>query len=187
MGRLSRQTIFLLLLLLLAFLSWWVLTITDPNARRRITISQEGPDHFMENFVITTLSKAGTPTRKLQAQRLTHYPNQEHADVVEPQLTFYKNDNSTWVASARTGVVKDNNQEIILTDDVHIRRPGDVANEININTQDLRIFPDDDYAQTAGSVVIQQNENTVTAMGMEAHFGLGEIELLSDVRGWYVR
>ncbi|MGD8883997.1 MAG: LPS export ABC transporter periplasmic protein LptC [Gammaproteobacteria bacterium] len=182
----SRHSIFLLVLLVLAFLSWWILTIIDPDSRRQITISQEGPDHFMENFIVTSLDESGTPSHRLKAERLTHYPNEAHSDIIKPVMTFYKKDNTSWVASARTGIVKQDGKEVILYDDVHITRPGDVTTEININTRDLRIVPDQDYAETANSVVIQQNQNTVTATGMEARFARGEIELLSEVRGWYV-
>lgn len=186
MLRLSRQTIALLTLLILASLSWWILSIIDPDARQQITISKEGPDHFMENFVATSLGKAGTPVHRLKAIRLTHYPNEEHSDLVQPELTFFKKDDNIWVASAMSGAIMEDGKEVILTDNVHIQRPGDVLSEINIKTRNLRVVPDADYAETASSVVIQQNENTVTATGMQAYFAKGEIELLSDVRGWYV-
>lgn len=140
----------------------------------------------MENFTATSLGKAGTPVHRLKAQRLTHYPNEEHSDLVLPELTFFKKDGQTWAASALKGVIMADGKEVILSDDVHIQRPGDILSEINIKTRRLRVVPDDDYAETAKPVVIQQNQNTVTATGMRAFFAKGEIELLSEVRGWYV-
>lgn len=182
----SRFTILLVGLLLLAAGSWWFLSIVDPSRHQAITISVEGPDHFMEDFISTTLGKSGTPLHRLIAVRLTHYPNQEHSDLLQPTMTFYREDGHIWVASAKEGRVWDDGKEIFLKGDVNIRRPGEPQKLIVINTRDLRILPDDDFAQTANSVVVQQDQNTVTATGMEAHFGQGEVNLLSEVRGWYV-
>ena len=182
----SRFTILLITLLVLAGSSWWVLSIIDPNRRQAITISVEGPDHFMEDFVSTTLGESGTPLHRLIAERLTHYPNQEHSDLQKPIMTFYREDNNVWVASAKEGRIWDDGKEIFLQGDVNIKRPGDPKKLIVINTRDLRILPDDDFAETANTVVVQQDQNTVTATGMQAHFGQGEVDLLSEVRGWYV-
>lgn len=158
----------------------------DPEQYQAITTSKEGPDHFMEDFVSTTLDENGLPLHRLIAQRLTHFPNQDHSDLVEPEMTFYKKDNSTWVATAKEGRIIGDGAEVFLQGDVYIKRPGEPASLVTINTADLHIIPDDDIAETANSVVVQQNNNTVTATGMYAHFGQGEVDLLSEVRGWYV-
>lgn len=182
----SRQLIILILLLGLAGASWWALTIVDPERRQIFTTSKEGPDHFMENFTSTKLNEAGIPLHQLKAVRLTHYPNEKHSELTDPVMTFFKEDNSQWVASAKKGRVLDDGEEVFLEDDVFIRRPGADASSITMNTRDLHILPNEDFAETSKSVVMQQSENTVTAVGMQAHFGQGVVDFLSEVRGWYV-
>lgn len=181
----SRHLIFLLILLFLAGASWWALTIIDPDRRPLFTTSKEGPDHFMEDFTSTTLSKTGLPLHQLKAVRLTHYPNARHSELQDPVMTFFKKDYSTWVASAKEGRILDDGEEVFLQGDVKIRRPNQTASVITIVTRDLHILPNIDFAETPNSVVMQQNDNTVTAVGMQAHFGQGEVDLLSEVRGWY--
>ena len=95
MLKLSRQTIFLLILLASAAVSWWALSLSEPDLDA-FTASKEGPDFFMENFTTTKLSAAGKPLHRLQAERLTHYPDEKHSDVVKPLMTFYKEDGSIW-------------------------------------------------------------------------------------------
>ena len=182
----SRYLILLSVMLFLAGASWWALTIVDPERRQIFTASVEGPDHFMENFTSTTLNKAGVPLHQLKAVKLTHYPNEKHSELHDPVMTFFKEDNSVWVASAKKGRILDDGEEVFLQDDVNIKRPGKEASAITINTRDLRILPNEDFAETSNTVVMQQNENTVTAIGMQAHFGRGVVDFLSDVRGWYV-
>jgi lipopolysaccharide export system protein LptC len=181
-----RYTVFLIIMIVLASASWWTLTIIDPERHQGITISQEGPDHFMEDFISTTLGETGTPLHRLIASRLTHFPNQQHSDLLEPVMTFYRTDNSIWVASAKEGRILDDGNEIFLQGDVNIKRPGEPTSMVTIHTRDLHILPNDDIAETPNSVVVQQDQQTVTATGMYAHFGQGEVDLLSDVRGWYV-
>lgn len=182
----SRHLIFLLILLFLAGASWWALTIVDPERRQTFTTSQEGPDHFMENFTSTTLNKEGFPLHQLKAVRLTHYPNEQHSELDDPVMTFFKEDTSTWVASAREGKILDDGEEVFLQGDVNIRRPGQTESVITMTTRDLHIMPNLDFAETSNSVVMQQNDNTVTAIGMQAHFGQGEVDFLTEVRGWYL-
>jgi len=177
---------FLLVLVVLAAASWWELTVFDPERFQIITTSKEGPDHFMEDFTSTTLDENGNPLHQLIAKRLTHFPNQEHSDLIEPKMTFYKDDKSTWVAVARQGKIVGDGKEVFLQGDVYIHRPGDDKSKVSINTTDLHIVADEDIAETPHNVVVQQDENTVTATGMFAHFGQGEVDLLSEVRGWYV-
>ena len=183
---LNKQTVFLLVLLLGAGMSWWAMSITEPNLDT-FTASKEGPDHFMENFTATKLDDAGKPEHRLQAQRMTHYPNEKHSDVVKPQVTFFKEDGSTWIANAEHGKVLGDGKEVLLIDDVYIVRPGPPETKVTINTSDLRIIPKRNYAETKNNIVMQQNENTVTATGMSAYFNVGNIQLLSEVRGWYVQ
>ena len=90
------------------------------------------------------------------------------------------------VASAKEGKILDDGEEVFLQGDVNIRRPGQTESVITMNTRDLRILRNEDFAETSSSVVMQQNNNTVTAVGMQAHFGQGEVDFLKDVRGWYL-
>jgi len=183
---LSKQTFFLLVLLIIASMSWWAMTIAEPNLDT-FTASKEGPDHFMENFTATKLSDAGKPEHRLHAERMTHYPNEEHSDVIKPQVTFFKEDGSTWIARANQGKVLGDGKEVFLMDDVNIIRPGTAETKVTIITTNLRVVPKKNFAETKNNIVMQQNENTVTATGMEAYFTAGKIQLLSEVRGWYVQ
>lgn len=180
-----RHLTLLFVLLFLAAASWWALTIVDPERRPIFTTSVEGPDHFMEDFTSVTLNEAGVPVHQLKAVRLTHYPNDRHSELEDPVMTFYKDDNSHWIASAKEGRILDDGEEVFLQGDVFIRQPGKKDSVITINTRDLHILPNEDFAETPNSVVMQQNDNTVTAIGMQAHFGHGVVDFLSEVRGWY--
>ena len=186
MLKLSAQTIFLLVLLVSAAISWWALTLSEPDLDA-FTASKEGPDFFMENFTTTKLDISGKPLHRLHAERLTHYPNEKHSDVIQPLMTFYKEDGSIWTATANTGKIYGDGKEVYLLEDVNIVRPGAPETRITINTSDLHIVPEKNFAETKKNIVLQQDQNTITATGMQAYFAMGNIEFLSEVRGWYVQ
>ena len=180
-----RHIFLLLFLLFLAAASWWALTLVDPDRRPIFTTSKEGPDHFMEEFTSITLNEAGIPIHQLKAVSMTHFPNQRHSELTDPIMTFYKEDNSSWVASAKEGRILDDGNEVFLQGDVNIRQPGKRSTIVTIVTRDLHVLPNEDFAETPNAVVMQQADNTVTAVGMQAHFGHGVVDFLSEVRGWY--
>ena len=136
----GKQKFFLVLLLLVAAMSWWALTITEPSLDT-FTASKKGPDHFMVNFTATKLSDAGKPVHRLNAERLTHYPNEKHSDVVEPRVTFFNEDGTTWIAKAKQGKVLGDGKEVYLIDDVNIERPGPPETKITIHALDLHVIP----------------------------------------------
>ncbi|HEY5603780.1 MAG TPA: LPS export ABC transporter periplasmic protein LptC [Gammaproteobacteria bacterium] len=185
MLKFSGQAIFLMALLTGAAISWWALSLSEPDLDA-FTASKEGPDYFMDNFITSKLNKAGKPMHRLSAERLTHYPQQKHSDVIKPLVTFFKEDGSIWTATANRGKVMGDGKEVYMIEDVTIVGPGTPETQLSINTQDLHIVPDKNYAETKSTVVLQQDQNTVTSTGMKAYFTIGNIEFLSDVRGWYV-
>jgi len=194
-----RQLTIVIFLLLLASISWWSLSLVTPNTKKQSTTSKEGPDFFMENFVSTEMGENGVPMRQLKAQKLTHYPSDDRSELVHPVMTFFKDKQNTWIAGAQQGTVRQGGDEILMTGNVKIVKPTtatptlEPAPEqwasqpaaITIETQDLHIYVKKNYAETKSAVVIQQDQNKLTSVGMQAQFDVGNIELLSQIRGRY--
>lgn len=182
----SRQLSFFIFLFTLATLSWWALTITDPSTRILFTTSEEGPDQFMEKFISTTMNEQGIPKHQLVAERLLHYPNEEHSNLEKPMMTFFKPDGDPWIATASKGTVQDEGNEVFLAGDVNVTRPTPHESPVIIDTKNLHIQLDKDIAKTTETVIVQQGSDLLVSIGMDAHFTQGEIDLLSHVRGMYV-
>ena len=182
----SKQLTFFIFLFALATLSWWALTITDPSTKTLFTTSKEGPDQFMEKFISTTMNEKGEPKHQLVAERLLHYPNEEHSNLELPVMTFFKPDGDAWVANASKGRVTDEGNEVFLLGDVNVTRPMPYDSRVIIDTKNLHIQLDKDIAQTSETVIVQQGSDLLVSIGMYAHFTQGEIDLLSHVRGMYV-
>ncbi|NOZ52652.1 MAG: LPS export ABC transporter periplasmic protein LptC [Gammaproteobacteria bacterium] len=199
-----RQLSIFVFLLLLTTISWWSLSLIRPDENKP-SVSREGPDFFMEKFVSTEMNENGVPLRRLAAQQLTHYANDDRSELVRPLVTIFKEKRSLWQVSAQQGTVLQAGDEITMFGNVKIIKPaatgsmfGELMREsapggygepptaaLTIDTQHLRIYVKDDYAESKGMVIIQQDGNRLTSMGMKAYFETGTIELLSQIRGKY--
>jgi len=194
-----RQPTLVIFLLLLAAMSWWSLSQVTPGTNKPSTTSKEGPDFFMEQFVSVEMSENGSPMRQLKAQRLTHYPNDDRSELVQPVITFFKDQKNVWLAGAQRGTVLQGGDELTMSGNVKIIKPltAQISPEpapehwasqpaaVTIDTQDLHIYVKKNYAQTESAVVIKQDHNKLTSVGMQADFEAGNIELLSQIRGRY--
>ena len=62
------------------------------------------------------------------------------------------------------------------------RNKPDGKPEIHIETEDLKVLPGDEYAETALPVSISTPESFTRGTGMRAYLGESRVQLLSDVR-----
>jgi lipopolysaccharide export system protein LptC len=143
------------------------------------------PDYFTRNFVAVTTGPDGTPTRRLEAERMVHLPESDRLELTAPQLTLYREGASRWEVSSRRGQVekKDSEQIVRLEGEVRLqqRRP----RPFELATQTLSIYPQREYAETADPVTVTAPEGRIDAVGMEADMASRQIVLLSKARGIY--
>ena len=77
---------------------------------------------------------------------------------------------------------------VLLSGEVEINRPGSAeARDIHIVTRDLRVQPEQDYAETDELVTITSEQNWVRSTGMQAWLREPiRLKLLSQTRAHYV-
>ena len=86
------------------------------------------------------------------------------------------------MASER-GWVSADNDVLMLLGKVDIwRDSSDGKREIHIETEDLRVLPHEEYAETQLPVSISTPESLTSGTGMRAFLGESRVQLLSKVR-----
>ena len=141
------------------------------------------PDLTMEEFEVTTMGEDGRPSRRLSAAYMAHFSDTQTKELTHPHLVVYRAEEEPWHVASERGWVSADNDVLMLLGKVNIwRNQPDGKREIHIETEDLRVLPDDEYAETALPVSISTPESHTRGTGMRAYLGESRVQLLSKVR-----
>src|SRR3569623_1702144 len=94
-----------------------VLTVAAAREARHV------PDFFLTEFELTSMDRGGAPRYRLHAGAMTHYADDDTADVIAPQMTLYRGGGAPWLAHSARGWVAAGGEMVRLNGDVVITRP----------------------------------------------------------------
>lgn len=160
----------------------WLVQLGKSDSRVQ-RFDGHAPDLTMEEFEVTTMGEDGSPTRRLSAAYMAHFTDTETKELTHPHLTIYRDQAEPWHVASERGWVSADNDVLMLLGKVDIwRNNADGGREIHIETEDLRVLPDQEYAETALSVRFSTPESLTSGTGMHAYLGEGRVQLLSKVK-----
>jgi len=176
-----------ILVAVVAAVSVWLLAQQAPETTRLTALGNRVPDSYMEDITTTIMNKQGKPHHELHANYIAHFSYDNHSEFVKPKLIFYQPDESQWVMTAENGSANDGTEQIILHGMVTITSHQSEASEtpLKVVTSELRIRPNDAYAETDELITITRGEHSLQSQGARAFFNDRRLELLSRVRGVY--
>jgi lipopolysaccharide export system protein LptC len=184
----SGQLFPLTLLTVLAALTFWLQAVLSPTESSSERKQGHDPDAIAENFEIRRLDDQGRVKYRLSAPHLVHYPDDDTTEITEPKLTAYRIDAPPVTLSSRHARVTAQGEQILLKDDVVITRLSNNAQPPMIaRMPDLTVEPEAGIARTESPVEITQGASWMTGTGARLDNNLSTFELLSEVRGHYVR
>lgn len=173
----------------LASLSWWMPVEQGPVSKL-VTAPEKRhiPDYYLGDFDLTTMNAAGRPRYYLQAQGMSHYADDDTAEMAQPRLTVYRHEAAPWVVRSREAQVAAAGESVLLQGDVKVERPAqDRRGRLEIDTASLRVVPAKEYAETDQPVVIVTDFGVTRAIGMQADLKQQQLQLLAQVRGEYAK
>jgi lipopolysaccharide export system protein LptC len=180
----SRLRAWLPLLPILALLlgSYWLNLQVAPfepaNDAQRHDI-----DFVVYGLRSTALDTDGQPRFTLQTGKMWHYPDDDTTHLQEPKLTSFFIDREPTQIEAAIGTISSKGEEILLQEEVHIFRAGNIpALAQHFNTENLRVLPDEGRAETDSPVRMLDRNNIIDAVGMELDNGARTVKLLKQVR-----
>lgn len=140
----------------------------------------------MEGFIATAMNEQGFRRYSLNALSMAHYADDDHADLVQPQISFFKENQPAWKIVAAKGLILGNANSVTFLGKVSIKGLlPDPKNRFTVSTRDLQVVPDVEYAHTTAPVEIKSEQSTVTATGIQVFLAEKRVELLSKVRSIY--
>lgn len=180
-----RNLLAALLLSLITLGSWWVARQAESRIPYRPL--PHSPDYYLDRFTAVTTGSDGRPERQLSARRMVHFPDDDSTELTAPRMTFFEPGRPPWQIRAERGWLSGDRQLIRLQGEVNIDREGGKdARPMHVTTRDLRIHPEQEFAETTAEVYARSDRNWIRATGLQAWFtGPVRIKLLSNVRGRY--
>ena len=172
----------------LGFGSLWLLEGLEEETRTIRTYSSDEPDYYLKNMTRTTTGSDGRVRNILRAPLVEHFPGDDSMELDQPHLEIYGSEDQPWQVVADRGWTSSGNEVVLLHGDVEIWREGvDGKRNYEVLTKELRVLPEEQYAETRQPVVIVAPSGITHTVGMRANFGHGRLELVERVRSRYER
>lgn len=176
----------LLMVAMLAGLTYWLDQIAQPAPAVPDKASRHDPDYIVEKLSAVSMSETGAASYTLSAERMLHYPDDDTTVLARPRLVSYTSDKAPVTITSNEGVVSSNGEHVYFRDNVVVTRPAQGKNtEMVLRTAFLHVIPDDNIAKTDRPVTITDAATTVTAVGLEYNSETHVVKLFSNVRGTY--
>ena len=126
----------------------------------------------------------GRLKQRLQAARMEQQIGEDAMQLRDPRLVAWREDGSSWQATARNGQLHGTGQPAILQGDVVLNKTGpDDDIKLTLKTSHLLISPSGEHIETEHPVTLQAGHWKFTADGLQAHFDPDRIKLSGRVRG----
>lgn len=172
---------------LMALLTFWIYQTVEQQGPKIDGSNRHDPDYIMENFVTTQTDAMGKLRYVLSATKMVHYPDDDSTTLAEPKFTQYTENKPYTKISGLRANVSSNGEEIEILDDVVVTRQAFAdKGEMQVLTDKLILFPNQDLAKTDRPVVITQEPKTVIhATGMIYDKNKKTLQLLNRVNAHY--
>jgi len=179
----------LLLLSLALGTTWWVYQMEEKFSAPTTQIPIL-PDYTLKKFTSIQMDEQGKLKNQLTAETMIHYPS-KNTELTSPYLIFYQNTQPLWQVWAEQGEISPDGDQVWLLGQTTLLRQ--MPNKETLTKPPLKIISRDvwiqltpQYAQTAAHSLIINGENQIQGIGMRAFMSIERVELLSQVRGYYV-
>lgn len=148
--------------------------------------SQRIADHFLNQASIINFNLQGIPKSQINGSRLLHYPGDEDAELLDPHIIMYQDKGSPILITADKGWVNKDGTRVFFKGHTVVERKKSQANHFSrLDTPELTIWPNKEFAETDQHVKIMTDTTIATGTGMQAYLGSGRYYLLNNVKGHY--
>ena len=185
----SRARYWLPLLPLLGLLgaTYWLNQQAKPEPAKPDSNKRHEPDAIVESFSATKLNEQGEPDFIIAAAKMLHYPDDDSTTLEAPHITIMFDEHPTIHAIAKHGIISSKGDEVFLQDEVEVMREASAKqDQLTLQTEYLHIIPEQNWADTDGTVTIVDAHNIVHATGMTMDNKTRTLKLLSQVRSEHV-
>jgi len=182
------STIFVLfLILIIAFITYWLKTEVEKELLIKKNNNVSGPEFYLRNFNSIQTKKNGAIKFKISAKSMEQFDYAEYAILNKPYFTKYRNKKPYSYIKSNSGKVISGGDKYLFTDNVVLTRlKTKKKREMKLFTDQLDILPNLDIILTKKPVkIIQEPSIEIYGVGMKYDNKEGIVKLLSNVRVHY--
>lgn len=132
----------------------------------------EDYDYYVQNMRATRFGGDGQPVSQLQAERVTHYPDGDRADLQAPAFKSFGVGTEAWQVSATAGTLtpdaERSEDRLELAGDVQLYKPLEREDFFDVRTSSLTVFTDSEEVINTAPVTLQTRGSRVEGVGMRA-------------------
>jgi len=184
-----RENNFYAYVAIVALLSWLILKMTGMIETPINQASAHSPDYSSKGYTKWEMNEFGALKKKVLADEMIHYSDDGTTHMVVPIMTFINANKITppWVVKSETGVLSSDGKDLSLNGKVLIDRiKAAGVSPLRINTSELKVKPETNYAETVEWAELISELNITTGIGMNLTFtDPVHIQLLANVKGSY--
>ena len=178
----------IILLALLAGLSFWLQKAIDSDAPRPDSKLRHDPDAIAENIIARRFDENGQVKYRLTAPHLVHFPDDDSSVLPNPTLTTYRPESPPVTILAKNAVSTSKGSTVFMWEDVSITRAATPERqEMVARMPDLTAQPDAGIAFTGSPVEITQGQSWIKGIGIHIDNNNSTLVLQSQVRGQLIR
>jgi lipopolysaccharide export system protein LptC len=173
----------LLLMLLLALGTWWLVKNT-PSADEpdRNSLPRKEPDYTMDNFVVERFDKGGRLKVRMQGDRLRHFADTGIIEVDQARVRAVAADGRITVAQARRAIANGDGSEVQLLGDARVDSSGPRGEPIQFRGEFLHAFLATERLRSHLPVLVTSEGSEFRATAMEYDHLTGQLQLQGKMR-----
>ncbi|MFT4712867.1 MAG: lipopolysaccharide export system protein LptC [Candidatus Azotimanducaceae bacterium] len=186
----GRALAILLLTSAIALVSGWVIDGNDESNQLDPRAKNE-PDLYMVNATIYQYDELGQPKHQIKTTRLTHYPATDITTLDMPRVKIYLEDiTSPWDIESNFGrltpksvdkSLPNRDDEVVeLWEKVFAQRTQLAGDFVNIQTEQMTVYPDKDYLESRVKVYLDDQSGRTTAGAMNAYLEQNRYEFFTN-------
>jgi lipopolysaccharide export system protein LptC len=180
----SSQFFALLVMALLAGLSFWLKKAVEPPDVRNDGKFRHDPDAIAENFEVRVYNELGQLQQRLRGPFMQHFADDDSSELKSPVLERFRTDAPKLTITSDRAEVTSKGEVVELRDNVVARRAATADRpEVVARMPDLTVRPDDGTAVTASPVEITEAASWLKGTGMQLDTNQSTFVLQSRVTG----
>jgi lipopolysaccharide export system protein LptC len=182
-----------LLLGALAALTYWLDAQVQGPPERRDGSTRHDPDVFLDNFRTITFDANGHPRETLAAKRAEHFPDDDSAEVVAPQLTLTETGRPTVTVVSQKARLSGDRENGYFQGAVKVHRDGEQpapdnehpAGPVTLTTEYLHVIPKEYKVDSDQAVTIEEPRGIIRGRGFAFDNKAKTVNLHSNVSGTF--
>ncbi|MDP1532835.1 MAG: LPS export ABC transporter periplasmic protein LptC, partial [Rubrivivax sp.] len=173
----------LLLMLLLALGTWWLVKNTPlaPKPRQAPNVRQE-PDYTMSRFALERFDASGRLKLRIEGEQLRHLPDTDRIEIDRVLIRAIAPDGRVTLARAQRAVGLGDGSELQLLGGAEVTSVDAAGQPMKMRGEFLHAFLDAGVVRSHLPVSVKAGDNDVQAAGLVYDHGAGRLELQGPMR-----